>query len=77
MGFDPISVGLMVGLGAYGAASANKDRPRREPMSQLPATPVEGGFQADAGSKARKYRPAAQLFKDEDLRLGVAGRLGG
>ena len=47
----------------------NDYKPYKSPV--LPAEPKE------AGKKNKKYpRGPAQLFSDEDLRLGVAGKLG-
>ena len=74
MGFDPVTIGLIVGMGymGYQASQASKTPSPKTPGA--PPAPVEGG--ASEGKKVRKYRPAAQMFRDEDLRLGVAGRLG-
>jgi hypothetical protein len=44
------------------------------PTPGVPASPVSGDDKT--GKKRKMYRPAAQLFKDDDLRLGSAGKLG-
>lgn len=44
------------------------------PTPGPPPVPVEGG--PEQRKKQRKYREPAQVFKDEDLRLGAAGKLG-
>jgi hypothetical protein len=73
MGFDPISIGLMVGMGALAYGASQKKTP--EPSVIAPPA-VQPGGGVDVGKKVRKYRPAAQLFKNDDLRLGMAGKLG-
>lgn len=69
---------LIAGL-AMGGYSAYKAATAKAPSPQTPGAPpaaVEGGYDPGVGKKTRKYRPAAQMFRDEDLRLGVAGKLG-
>ena len=71
---DPISIGLLaasIGGGVYVASQNKSPRPK---TPGPPPAPVTG--ETDAAKKVKKYRPAAQLFKDEDLRLGSAGKLG-
>lgn len=76
MGMDPVSLGLLAssivgaGVGIYGAVNKPKI-----PKMGPPPVPVEGGTEAET-KKVRKYRSAAQLFRDEDLRLGAGGQLG-
>jgi hypothetical protein len=73
MGFEPIT-----SKNWWHWPIPNPER-QHEPAPE-PTVKVIGSF-GDGGKKTgqtlRKYRPAAQLFKDEDLRLGIAGRLGG
>lgn len=74
MGLEAITVGLMaggLGLGLYEAAQ----KPKKPAPVGVPPAPVDGTADA-TGKKRRAYRPAAQLFKDDDLRLGSAGKLG-
>ena len=74
MGLEAITVGLMagsLGLGIYGATQKSK---KSAPVG-VPPAPV-AGTEDKTGKKRRAYRPAAQLFKDDDLRLGSAGKLG-
>jgi hypothetical protein len=73
MGLDPISIALMAGAGA-GLYSMSQKKAPKSPTPGAPPIPVTPGEEI---TKARKkYRPAAQVFKDEDLRLGSAGKLG-
>jgi hypothetical protein len=73
MGLETITAGLMLGGLGLGVAQAMKKPPKPKPVSPSP-TPDSGiGVE---GKKVRKYRPAAQLFRDEELRLGVGGKLG-
>jgi len=60
MGFNPIEM-------LFGKA------PKPKPI-EAPPTPIEAG--EETAKKRRQYRPAAQVFKDEDLRLGMSGKLG-
>jgi hypothetical protein len=61
------------GAGIYGATQAAKKPPTPKTPGATPA-PVTG--ETDLPAKVKKYRPATQMFKDEDLRLGGAGKLG-
>ena len=63
---------LAAGYGAYQAGEAAKMPIPKTPGA--PPAPDETGTAPK--SKARKYRPPAQTFKD-DLRLGMGGTLGG
>ncbi len=80
MGFDPASLMAYAAIAsaAAGVGSAaytmTRPSPKAPPKPGAPPTPVEGG--PETGKKRKAYRPAAQLFKDEDLRLGAAGKLG-
>jgi hypothetical protein len=62
MGKDPLE---LFGLG--GTERSDVIVPPVVPKSQAEEPTVK---------KGRKYRPSAQIFADEDLRLGAAGRLG-
>ena len=71
-----IAVPLIVGglsAGASVYATENAPKPPK-PEKSAPAAPSDGG--PGAGKKVKKYKDPAQVFKDEDLRLGQAGRLG-
>ena len=70
MGFELLAAGL-------GAAATIYSATRKSPTPRISPAPVpqEGGPESMA-KKRRAYRPAAQLFRDEDLRLGPAGKLG-
>ena len=72
MGFELLAAGIGAAATIYGATQARK-KPGA-PSPGAPPVPVDGG--PDAAKKRKAYRPAAQLFRDEDLRLGVAGKLG-
>jgi hypothetical protein len=74
MGFDPFSIAGIIAAGASTYASTRKKPSPDVPTPGAPAAPVTG--ETDAGKKVRKYKPPTQLFKDEDLRLGSAGKLG-
>jgi len=77
MGFDPISW-AMIASAAVGAGTAIYGATRKSPGAPAPGAPpapVEGGPETLA-KKRKAYRPASQLFRDEDLRLGAAGKLG-
>ena len=92
MGFDPITIGLVYGLGsavagpaaglvaAGGAAVAGTLSGQGEGSSKTyNAPPLAGQGQQKGeslGPKKRRYRPAAQVVRDEDLRLGASGKLG-
>lgn len=56
------------------AAAASMPKPPQPKTPGAPPAPKEGG--PDTGKKVKKYKAPAQVFKDEDLRLGQAGRLG-
>lgn len=73
MGIEAIALGALAatGVGTSIAGMMNKPKP---PTPGAPPTPQTGG--EETGKKRKAYRPAAQLFKDEDLRLGTAGKLG-
>jgi len=88
MGLDPITIGLgatllggplagaVAGGGALAYGLMNKKKDRKAPPAPVAPTRVES--QENTGrSRDKKYRPAAQVFKDEDFRLGMAGKLGG
>jgi len=64
-----------LGFSAYSGYKASRQKPKSPPVSP-PAVP-QSGEEAEQKTKVRKYRPAAQLFSDEELRLGRGGRLGG
>lgn len=74
MGFDPASLALIGSLVAGGvtAYTASQNKPPK-PKVIAPAAIAAGG--EDVAKKVRKYKPA-QLFKDEELRLGMTGKLG-
>jgi len=75
MGLDPVSWALIaggVGAGATLSSVAKKAPTAKTPGA--PPAPVDAG--EGAGKKRRVYRPAAQLFGDQDLRLGIGGKLG-
>jgi hypothetical protein len=76
MGLDPVTIALIAGTVGAGASvyAASQNKPPSVKTPGAPPAPVEGGV--ETGKKIRKYRPAAQLFRDEDLRLGGAGKLG-
>ncbi len=69
---DPATIGLLVGLGGTAYSMTRKTPPMPKPGP--PPTLQEG--EPLAKKKPRKYRPAAQVFRDEDLRLGPAAKLG-
>jgi hypothetical protein len=73
---DPITLGLAIssiaGAGV-GISQALKKPPKPKPVSPPPTPDNAVGVE---GKKIKKYRPAAQLFRDEELRLGVGGKLG-
>jgi hypothetical protein len=50
------------------------DSPPKPPKPSPAPIMTEGG--PETRKKRRKYPAAAQVFKDEDLRLGAAGKLG-
>ena len=70
MVLEAITLGLGMGAGIYGMTRKSPT----PPATGAPPTLQTGG--PDAAKKRKAYRPAAQLFKDEDLRLGTAGKLG-
>jgi hypothetical protein len=72
MGWEVAGLALSAAAGIYGATQAGK-RPNPKTPGATPA-PVTG--ETDLPAKVKKYRPATQMFKDEDLRLGGAGKLG-
>lgn len=61
----------MFGLGDGGGAAP-------QPLSSPSPTPTrtQGSTEGAFKKKTRQYRPAAYVL-DKDLRLGVAGKLGG
>lgn len=73
MGWETIAAIAAVAGAGTGIYSATK-RPN-VPKSSPPPVPVEGGDEPEA-RKVKKYRSAAQMFRDEDLRLGAGGKLG-
>lgn len=71
MGFEAIAIAA--GLGALGYSAMSKKTPNPKPTG-APPTPIEAG--EETAKKRKQYRPAAQVFRDEDLRLGMSGKLG-
>ena len=62
------------GLFQLYAGARYDELPRSLGARFVPAAPVDGV--ENTAKKIRKYRPAAQVFQDEDLRLGMGGKLG-
>lgn len=77
MGFDPISIGVGLALagGATAAMSAANKAPRPKPVNP-PVMQTPLGSEGEIGKRRKRYPAAAQIFGDEDLRLGTAGKLG-
>lgn len=77
MGADPITGPLlyiaMAGASAYAASEQRKSAPKPKTPG-APAAPVDSA--EETAKKRKAYRPAAQMFQNEDLRLGAAGKLG-
>jgi hypothetical protein len=73
MGWE-IAVALIGAGASVGAAAAAPKPPKPPDKPGPPPAPAEEG--PEAGKKVKKYKSPAQLFKDEDLRLGGAGKLG-
>ena len=71
MALDSVTRGLLGGL-IPGLMDVGKGK--NVPTPGVPASPVSGDDKT--GKKRKMYRSAAQLFKDDDLRLGSAGKLG-
>jgi len=71
MGFEAIPLAIMAAAGVYGATQSKASKPK--PVAPV-AAPVGG--EEITSKKRKQYRPAAQLFSNEDLRLGISGRLG-
>lgn len=74
MGLEAVTAGLLAGSLGLGIYSATK-KPKAAAPTGLPPAPIDGTLDA-SGKKRKAYRPAAQVFQDEDLRLGAAGKLG-
>lgn len=76
MGLDPVSWALIgtAAAGAYSAYSASQNKPPEARPSSPPAIVSTQG--PDMAKKRKQYKPAAQIITDQDLRLGVSGRLG-
>ena len=74
---DPVTIGLLasaaIGAGAS-VYSASQNKVPNPKTPGAPPAPVTG--ETDVGKKRKAYKAPAQLFKDEDLRLGAAGKLG-
>lgn len=71
MAFGPMTFPLLgLGLAAYSMTR----KPPPVPKPGPPPTMQEG--EPTTKHKPRKYRPAAQVFSDEDMRLGPVGQLG-
>ena len=64
----------MVALGVAGGLANALQRPSKPVPQGPPATPQAAETPT---TRIRKYRTAAQLFRNDDLRLGAAGKLGG
>lgn len=67
------AIAAVAGAGAaiYGAT---QNKPPKPKVAGAPPTAVD--TTQDAQKKRRQYRSATQMFPDQDLRLGSAGRLG-
>jgi len=75
MGLDPVSWALIAGgLGAGATVASMGKKAPTVKTPGAPPVPVDAG--EGASKKRRVYRPAAQLFEDQDLRLGIGGKLG-
>ena len=76
MGWEIAVPLITAGLSAGGAVAAASmaPKPQKPKTPGAPPAPKTGG--PETGKKGKKYKPAAQLFKEEDLRLGGSGRLG-
>jgi len=76
MGADPFSLALLATT-AFSGYSAYKQS-RKKPEATVMTPPTEMVDETDTGKKKTKKYPRgpAQLFNDEDLRLGVGGKLG-
>jgi hypothetical protein len=73
MALDSVTRGLLGGL-IPGLMDVDVGKGKNVSTPGVPASPVSGDDKT--GKKRKMYRPAAQLFKDDDLRLGSAGKLG-
>jgi hypothetical protein len=69
MGMDPME--LLEKTTFLGFLKKKAPTPKTPGVAPIPVTPGE-----ELTKSRKKYRPAAQVFKDEDLRLGAAGKLG-
>ncbi|MFH0981886.1 MAG: hypothetical protein V2A79_10135 [Planctomycetota bacterium] len=65
---------IMAAASSYGAYAASQNKPPKPKTAGAPPTAVDAT--AGAQKKRRQYRSATQMFGDEELRLGSAGRLG-
>jgi len=57
-----------LGFSAYSGYKASRQKPKSPPVSP-PAVP-QSGEETDAKTRVRKYRMSAQLFDDDDYKLG-------
>jgi len=73
MGLETLAYMAIIGGAGYSAYTASQQKAPEAITPSPPATEPK-----DMGRKpAKKYpRGPAQLFSDDDLRLGVAGKLG-
>jgi len=75
MGMDPFTI-AEIGIMAVSAYGATKSKKPRDPAPVHTTVTKTAGEQKGGARQVKKYRPAAQTFGDDDLRLGMAGRLG-
>jgi len=73
MGLEELAYAAIIASAGYGAYATSQQKAPKAITPSPPATEPK-----DMGRKpAKKYpRGPAQLFSDDDLRLGVAGKLG-
>ena len=70
---ETVAYALMAAGSIY--AATNQPKPPKPKTPGAPPTAAEG-LDETAKKRRRKMPPAAQMFKDEDLRLGTSGKLG-